>query len=77
VELHLCEIRIQNTNETIKYYEITVRANGKELTAWQHPTWEKARWHAAHIFENDIRYTPSLKKKVNGRDWCVDSVRIN
>lgn len=72
--IHLCEIVVRSTRETIKFYEITVpKVLGSEHTP-EYLNTMNAREIAVAKFEEELKYTPSLKNKVNGRSWCVDSI---
>ena len=74
--IHLCEVIIRGTKESIKFYEIEIEDRPiMGFTDWD--AISDARSRAVDMFEKEIKYTPSLRKLVGGRDWCVDSVIIS
>lgn len=76
MSLHLCEVIIRDTKESIKFYEIEL----VDRPFYGSVDWDAiviARRRACNQFEQELKYTPSLRKLINDRDWCVDSVVIS
>ena len=75
MSLHLCEVIIRDTKESIKFYEIEL-VDRPVFGFVDYDAIRIARYRACKQFEQELKYTPSLRKLVNDRDWCIDSVVV-
>lgn len=74
--IHLCEVIIRETRQSVKFYEIEIENRPMVgFTDWD--AMFDARRKAVAMFKKEMKHTPNLRKLIGDRDWCVDSIIIS